>query len=78
MGKNQPIPASIFFFFKSLSVVFLKSFVFIYFWLCGVLLPLGLFSSGSEWGLLFVAVCGVLIMVTSLVVNTDSMACSLQ
>ena len=51
------------------SMIFLKIYFF-YFWLWWVFgAALGLFSSCGEWGLLFIAVCGVLIVVTSLVVE---------
>ena len=37
------------------------------FWLCWVFVAVrGLFSSCGEWGLLFVAVCGLLTVVASL------------
>ena len=43
---------------------------FFYFWLWWVFgAALGLFSSCGEWGLFFIVVCGVLIVVTSLVVE---------
>ena len=49
-------------------MVFLKINLFIYFWLHWVFVAVrGLFSSCSEWGLLFVAVRGLLIAVASLV-----------
>ena len=45
-------------------------YLFIYFWLCWVFVAAhGLFSSCSEWGLLFLAVRGLLVVVASLVVE---------
>ena len=45
-------------------------YLFIYFWLPWVFVAAhGLFSSCGEWGLLFVAVLGLLIAVASLVVE---------
>ena len=51
--------------------LFIHSFIhlFIYFWLHWVFLAAWAFSSCSEWGLLFFAVCGLLIAVASLVVE---------
>ena len=44
--------------------------IFIYFWLHWVFVAAcGLFSSCIEWGLLFIAVCGLLIAVASLAVE---------
>ena len=56
----------------SFFLIFLFFFKFIlfiiYFWLCWVFAAAcGLFSGCGEWGLLFVAVCGLLIAVASLV-----------
>ena len=51
-----------------LKNVFFLIYKFIYFWLCWVFAAAcGLFSSCGEWGPLFVAVCGLLIAVASLV-----------
>ena len=45
-------------------------YLFVYFWLCWLFVAVcGLFSSCDEWGLRFVAVCGLLIAVASLVVE---------
>ena len=56
-------PSFFFFFF------FYKFYLF-YFWLCWVLVAAhGLFSGCGERGLLFVAVCGLLVVVTSLVME---------
>ena len=56
------------FFYISHSFLFLKIYLFIYFWLRWVFVAArGLFSSCGERGLLFVAVCGLLIAVASLV-----------
>ena len=53
-----------------LILFFINLFIlFIYFWLCWVFIAAhGLFSSCGERGLLFVAACGLLIAVASLVV----------
>ena len=49
--------------------IFLKIYLFIYLFLAmlGLCCCAWAFSSCGEWGLLFVAVCGLLIVVTSLV-----------
>ena len=55
------------FFFVFLINLFI---LFIYFWLSWVFVAVsGLFSSCGERGLLFVAVCGLLIAVASLIVE---------
>ena len=54
--------------FPSQPEVFFK---LVNFWLFWVLFATWAFSSG-EWGLLFIAVHGLLIVVASLVVSTDS------
>ena len=55
-------------FTELLYLFFFNLFLFIYLWLCWVFVAAcGLFSSCSERGLLFVAVCGRLIVVASLV-----------
>ena len=46
---------------------FLKKILLIYLWLCWVFVAARSFSSCCERGLLFVAVCGLLIAVASLV-----------
>ena len=53
----------VFFFYK-----FIYLFMYLFnFWLCWVFVAVrGLFSSCGEWGLLFVAVCGLLTVVASL------------
>ena len=58
---SQSLDWVIFFFFKF--------YLFIYFWLCWVFVAVRrqAFSSCVEWGLLFVAVRGLLIAVASLV-----------
>ena len=57
--SNKPaFSGLIFFFFNNL---------FVYFWLSGSLLLCGLFSSCGKQGLLFVRVCGLLIVVPFLV-----------
>ena len=49
---------------------FFKIILFVYFWLCWVFIALcGLFSGCGEWKLLFVAVHGLLIAVSSLIVE---------
>ena len=53
---------------KELFLFIFKIYVFIYFWLHWIFVAAhGLFSSCGERGLLFVAVCGLLIAVASLV-----------
>ena len=52
--------------------------IFIYFWLHWVFVAAcGLFSSCIEWGLLFIAVCGLLIAVASLAVEHRLQVCGL-
>ena len=59
----SPASAGGFFFFINL-------FMFVCFWLCWVLIAArGLSFSCGEWGLLFVAVSGLLIVAASLVVE---------
>jgi len=51
-------------------VVFLELLKKFYFWLCWVLIAVEwAFSSCGEWGLLLVAVCGLVVVVASLVVD---------
>ena len=54
---------------KGVLLFFIYLFLFIYYlWLCWVFIAAhGLFSSCIEWGLLFIAVCGLLVAVVSLV-----------
>ena len=64
----------LFFFLKSTIASRVHCFIFkitlINFWLCWVFVALlGLFSSCSEWGLLFVAVLEFLVAVVSLTVE---------
>ena len=52
---------------------YLFIYLFIYLWLCWVFVAVcGLFSSCGEWGLLFIAVHGLLIAVASLVAEHKS------
>ena len=60
----------------SFSFGFLK--IFIFGWLCRVLVAAQLFSSCSEWGRLFIAVCELLTVVASLAAEHSSRAFGLQ
>ena len=61
VGDLPELCQSLFFFFFNLFILF------IYFWLCWVFVAARSFSSCGVWGLLFVAVHGLLIAVASLV-----------
>ena len=58
---------------------FFNLFLFIYCWLCWVFVAVrGLFSSCGDWGLLFVATCGLLLAVASFVLEHELQVRGLQ